>query len=428
MTSWHKRDQDAVWHPYSHSSAFEATYPVIARARDALLYTDGGQILIDAISSWWVNLHGHCNAKITAAINSQIQNLDHSIFAGFTHKPAIELAELLLQMVPGQHSKVFYSDNGSTSVEVALKMALQYWHLREDRTRKQKIIHFENSYHGDTFGAMAVGHRGIFTRPFHSLLFRTESIPTPTADNIASLKVHLRALFAEGETAAFIFEPGVQGAGGFHMYELSLLDDILEICRESAVLTIADEVLTGFGRTGELFATSSLIHPPDIVCLAKGITGGVLPLAATICNNRVASVFSSKHDSNKFFHGHSYTANPIACAAAKASMDLLLSNHCLRQRENLTKSMSQAVKNFSKSKLLTNVRSFGTIFAAEFGHTAGRSYLNPIGKSISEFFFNRGVLVRPLGNTIYFMPPYCIQENQIQKIFNTLEDYLHEKL
>ena len=424
MTSWHKRDQDVVWHPYSHSSTADAIYPVITGAKDTLLYTEDGQILIDAISSWWVNLHGHCNAEITAAINTQLQNLDHSIFAGFTHKPAIELAERLLQIVPGQHTKVFYSDNGSTAVEVALKMALQYWHLREARPRRQKIVHLVNSYHGDTFGAMAVGHRSVFTHPFQSLLFRTESIPMPTEDNIDSLKDHLRDLFAERETAAFIFEPGVQGAGGFHMFELPLLDEILKICREFEVLTIADEVLTGFGRTGELFASNNLKNHPDIVCLAKGITGGFLPLAATTCNKLIASAFSSDDSASKFFHGHSYTANPIACAAANASIKLLLSDECQSQRERLTASMRQAVQRFSADRTRHHVRSFGTIFAATILHEQGSDYLNPISKDLSQFFYDRGILIRPLGNVLYIMPPYCILKDQLQKVFDTLEEYL----
>lgn len=426
MKSWRERDTDIVWHPYDKSSA-DQSYPVITSGKEALLYTDDGRTLIDGISSWWVNLHGHCHPNIVAATTRQLSTLDHSIFAGFSHQPAIELAERILKIVPGRHQKVFYSDNGSTAVEIALKMAIQYWHIQGQK--KQKILYFENAYHGDTFGAMAIGHRGIFSQPFHSMLFDAESIPVPTSENRKIVQDKLRSLLSTNDVAAFIFEPCVLGAGGFKMYELNHLEELISICKQHKVITIADEVMTGFGRTGDLFATSGLATDgTDIICMAKGLTGGFLPLAATTCSVDIASAFSSNETASTFFHGHSYTANPIACAAANASIDILITDSCKMERERITKRMRRGVDQFKNHPRLANVRAMGTIFAADLIQENPTGYLNPVRKHLAKFFYDRGVLIRSLGNVIYFMPPYCTTDHQLEQMFSTLEEYLDASL
>src|SRR5471030_3228854 len=314
-----ERDLNVIWHPYTQMK--NALPPLaIVRGEGTCLYDEDGKKYIDAVSSWWVNIHGHAHPYIAKKVAEQLQKLEHVIFAGFTHEGAVELAERLLEILPDNQQKVFYSDDGSTAVEVAIKMCLQYWH-NQGQTRT-KILAFKNAYHGDTFGAMAVSGRSAFTAAFDSLLFEVEFIDLPDESNIENLKSQISNL--KSFLACFIFEPMVQGAGGMLMYEANFLNELMAHCRKENVLLIADEVFTGFGRTGKRFACDHLTEQPDIMCFSKGLTGGTMAMGLTTCTQEIYNAFLSEDKMKTLFHGHSYTANPVTCAAALASMDLFL--------------------------------------------------------------------------------------------------------
>jgi adenosylmethionine-8-amino-7-oxononanoate aminotransferase len=315
-----ERDHQLIWHPFTQQQTAKPNI-AITHGKGALLYDENGNEYIDAVSSWWTNLFGHANLQIAAAIKKQVYTLEHVIFAGFTHEPAINLAEKLIQLLPKNQSKVFFSDNGSTCVEVALKMAIQYWH--NQNIEKTTIIAFKNAYHGDTFGAMSVGARGVFNQPFESYMFDVSFLDLPTDDNFEQVLTDFQQIIQTQKAAAFIFEPLIQGSAGMLMYKAEYLDKLIETAQQNQVICIADEVMTGFGRTGKTFATDYLNHKPDIFCLSKGITGGFLPLGITTCTQKIYDAFLSEDKLKTFFHGHSYTGNPIVCAAANASLELL---------------------------------------------------------------------------------------------------------
>jgi len=431
MRSLSDRDQQYVWHPFTQVRTELPPLPVV-RGEGALLFTEDGRAYIDGISSWWVTLHGHANPYIADRIAEQARTLEQVIFAGFTHPGAIQLAERLLKLLsPGFH-KVFFSDDGSTSVEVALKMALQFWHNKnEPRT---KIVAFEGAYHGDTFGAMSVGARGVFNRPFESLLFEVIAIPVPVAGREQQSLAALEHALSGNDVAAFIFEPLVQGAAGMVMYDAEPLEALLNCCKKYGVLSIADEVMTGFGRTGCTFAIYELRTNlrPDIICLSKGLTGGFLPMGLTACAQHVFDAFISEDRMRTFFHGHSYTANPLACAAANASLDLLERSSAGKAITRLTAANITFVQNLRPQLRSTSLRAKGTILAVEFHSPEGASYFNELGKHAYRFFLDHGILLRPLGNVIYVMPPYCITPEQHAAILGTLEAFIwlveHERI
>jgi len=386
-----------------------------------LLFDDDGNAYIDGISSWWVNLHGHSNKYISSKIAVQLKKLEHAIFSGFTHEPAVELAERLLGHLPVMN-KLFYSDDGSTSVEVALKMAFQFWHNSDQI--KPKIIAFENAYHGDTFGAMSVGARNVFNLAFDKMLFDVIHIPVPINGEEEKSFQAMDVALLDPNVAAFIFEPLVQGAGGMIMYEAAALDQLLEKCKSKNIICIADEVMTGFGRTGKMFATDSCKIKPDIICLSKGLTGGFLPLGATLCSEKIYAAFLSSDKYKTFFHGHSYTANPIACTAALASLDLLEKENTWIRINELKDGMDRARAKFENYVHVKQARCCGTILAIEVRSNETTSYLNPLADTVNEFFIKRGVILRPLGNIIYFLPPYCITEMEFKKVIDSIDDFL----
>ena len=415
------RDRQLIWHPFTPLSG-DTDPLLIKRAEGIYLYTDDNRKIIDAISSWWVNIHGHSHPDIVAAIETQARRLDHVIFAGFTHDPAIELAENLLQILPGNQCRVFFSDNGSTAVEVALKMAVQFW--QNKGIDRRRIITLDGAYHGDTFGAMSVGERGLFTRPFANLLFDVDFIHFPTASDASRTVDQFKTLVTKGDVAAFIYEPLVQGAGGMRMYSAAILNELLRIAHSHDVVCIADEVFTGFGRTGKYFASNYVSELPDIVAVSKGITGGTMPLAVTSCSDRIQEVFRSSDFSRTFFHGHSYTANPIACAVANASFDLLTDNRCSLQREMIAQSHQQFVTQIQKQRGVSEARALGTIFAIDLGNPEDNSYTHELRKKIYPFFLERNILLRPLGNTIYILPPYAITKEELNVIYKAIEEFL----
>ncbi|MGV3585767.1 MAG: adenosylmethionine--8-amino-7-oxononanoate transaminase [Adhaeribacter sp.] len=412
-----QRDQAIIWHPYTQMQTAAPPLPIV-RGEGALLYDETGNTYIDAISSWWVNLHGHCHPHITQKITEQLNRLDHVIFAGFTHEPAVALAENVLQILPANQAKVFYSDNGSTAVEVALKMAMQYW--QNLGQTKSKIIAFRDSYHGDTFGAMSVSSRSAFTQPFQQYLFDVLFIDVPVAGREAETVAQLKLLTAQEDIAAFIFEPLVLGTAGMVMYSPEVLNQLMQICKEHQILTIADEVMTGFGRTGRNFACDYLLEQPDMVCLSKGLTGGVMALGATTCSQAIFEAFLGTESNKTFFHGHSYTANPIACTAGIASYELLIQPETQQNIRHIATQHQQFKEKLAGHPAIKNIRQTGTILALEF-NMGTTSYFNQIRDRLYNFALQHQVLLRPLGNIIYIFPPYCITEEQLNTVYGVIE-------
>lgn len=414
-----ERDRQSIWHPFTqHQTAKDAI--AIVSGQGVYLTDEHGNQFIDAVSSWWTNLFGHTHPFITQQIKNQLDSLEHVIFSGFTHQPAVELAEKLVQMLGNGQQKVFFSDNGSTSVEVALKMAIQYWsNLGEERNT---IIAFKNAYHGDTFGAMSVGARGVFHQPFEPFLFEVAFIDLPDESNFSRLLTDFEGIICKQKVAAFIFEPLIQGSAGMLMYNPGFLDKLIETAQKMDVICIADEIMTGFGRTGNVFASDYLTHKPDIFCLSKGITGGFLPLGVTTCHQKIYDAFLSDNKSKTFFHGHSYTGNPLACAAANASMELL--THYMPTIQTLVDWQQEYCQRLKDHPQVANLRQLGTIVAFEVKSGSASGYFNNLRDFLYDNFIRRGVLLRPLGNTVYVMPPYVISKDELGKVYQVICEVL----
>jgi len=416
------RDRRVIWHPYTQHKHIQPPIPVI-RGKGTLLFDDKDKSYIDAISSWWVTIHGHGHPYIAEKIYEQALRLEQVIFTGFTHEPAVTLAERLLPLLPGDFSRVFYSDNGSTAVEVAIKMAVQYW-KNDDHIRRKKILALRNSYHGDTFGSMSVSERSLFTAAFQDYLFEPVFIDAPAGGNMQQLQAFL--LERGEEIACFIYEPLLQAAGGMHMYEASHLDTLLSMVKRQGILCIADEVMTGFGRTGELFAGNYLSQKADIICLSKGLTGGTMALGVTAATEQVFEAFLSDDRRKTLFHGHSFTANPLACTAALASLDLLQLPDCMQRVRDIHSRHKSFAEKISAYDTVRDVRILGTVIAFEI--RAGEDgYINAIGPEITQMALEQGIYLRPLGNTVYIMPPYCITTEELERIYNFLEEYIAKK-
>lgn len=425
MTNIQIKDQQYVWHPFTHLKYAEKHIHLV-KGEGCYFYDEDGHKLLDAISSWWVNLHGHCHPYISQKVSEQLHTLEHAIFSSFTHTPAVLLAERLIGHLPNNQSKIFYSDNGSTSVEVALKMTLQYFH--NQGIQKKKFIAFENAYHGDTFGGMSVGARNVFNQAFENVLFDVIHIPLPNAENINHIKQVLESWFKNhNDIAGFIFEPLVQGAAGMNMYEAEHLDELISICQKNKVICIADEVMTGFGRTGTFFASDSLTNKPDIICLSKGLTGGYMPLGVTSCTQFIYDAYCSDDKTKTFFHGHSYTANATACSAALASLDLMEKENTWQQINLISNMHADLVVKLKNHKSIKDIRSKGTILAIEINTEEYTHYLNSISEDITSFFLKNNIIVRPLGNVLYLIPPYCINKEELQMIYGVIEAYLNQK-
>lgn len=413
------RDRQVIWHPFTQQKNMLSPVPIVKGA-GTILYAEDGSQYIDAISSWWVTLHGHAHPYIAEKLYQQALQLEQVIFAGFTHEPAVRLAERLLPLLPGTMSRIFYSDNGSTATEVSLKMAVQYWWNQGQHQRK-KILAFRNAYHGDTFGAMSVSDRSVFTLAFHDLLFEVIFIDTPTPENICGSQKIIQE--SGEEIAAFIYEPLVQGAGGMKMYAPNLMNELLRTAKQSDIICIADEVMTGFGRTGRLFASLHLTEEPDIICLSKGLTGGTMALGITACNSRIYEAFVQDDKYKTFFHGHSFTANPLACTAALASLDLLEKESCQEKINWISQSNEKFVAKLNRYPHIKDLRQLGTLLAFEI--IQGKDeYLNSISSVITQKAMEQGVYIRPLGNTVYLMPPYCITETELEKVYAVLDSIL----
>ncbi|MDE2405723.1 MAG: adenosylmethionine--8-amino-7-oxononanoate transaminase [Sphingomonadales bacterium] len=413
-----------VWHPFTQHGLQEPI-PEIVRAEGASLWTRDGARVIDAISSWWVTTHGHCHPRIVAAIAEQAGRLDQLIFAGWTHEPAQAVASGLVAMVDEALGApacpyVFFSDSGSTAVEVALKMALGFWANR--REPRHRLLVMEHSYHGDTIGAMSVGARGVFNATYAPLLFDVGTIPFPGDGGEQRTYDALEQACAEDEPAAFIVEPLVLGAGGMLMYPPHVLAEMRAICARHGVLFIADEVMTGWGRTGTFLACEQAGVCPDILCLAKGLTGGSMPLAVTMASAAIYDAHWSMDRAKMFYHSSSYTANPIACAAAVANLAIWREEPVRQRIAALGARQEHGRRALAEVPGITNPRGCGTILAIDYAVGGQGGYLSSLGPRLMAFFRERGLLVRPLGNTAYLMPPYCIGDEDLATLHQALAD------
>ncbi len=419
MPTIKERDKEAIWHPYTAIKAWPEAIAIV-KGQGVHLIDEDGNSYIDAISSWWVNLHGHAHPYIAGRVSEQVATLEHCMFAGFTHEPAVQLAERLLEILPAGMKKIFYSDNGSTAVEVALKMVLQYWNNRG--IKKNKILALQNAYHGDTFGAMAVSGRSVFTEAFTDFLFEVDFIPSPAGGNGDNAVAVLERYLQNGDVAAFIVEPLVQGSAGMQMYDADTLEILFQLCKKYRALIIADEVMTGFGRTGPLFACDYIHTSPDIICLSKGLTGGAMPMGVTAVTQDIFDAFYGDAD-KMLYHGHSYTANPTICAAALASLDLLLLDSCTEDRRRIIRSHAAFAETIRDHSLVADVRQMGTIIAIEIV-TDTPSYHNNLRDVMYRFFLGKKIIMRPLGNIIYILPPYCITDNELGYIYKCINELL----
>ena len=409
-----ERDADYLWHPYTqHKTAIPPV--VIVKGEGALLWDEDGKEYIDAIASWWVNPYGHSNKYIADAIYSQLTSLEHVLFGGFTHEPAIVLAERLIKLLPDNQQKIFFSDNGSTAVEIAIKTALQYFYNKGER--RTKIIAFEDAFHGDTFAAMAASGISFFTQAFEGSLIEVKRIPVPVAGRESESFEALQKLVSSGEYAAFIFEPLVLGAAGMVMYAPEALDELIRICDTNNVFTIADEVMTGFGKTGKIFACDYLTQQPDMMCLSKALTGGTIPMAITTFTQKIFDGFYSDDINKALFHGHTFTANPTGCAAALASLDLLLTGEMQENIARITQQHELFRQRIEHHPRVKAARVTGVIFALEINRER-EAYYGDFRNRLYKFFIDNGVIMRPVGNIIYILPPYIITDELLAKIYD----------
>lgn len=414
-------DKKYVWHPFTQHFTAEEPLPIV-RAEGTLLFDDKGNQYIDANSSWWVNTHGHGHPHIAKAISEQFSTLDHVVFAGVTHPKAVELAKRISNVLPSELEKVFFSDNGSTAVEVAIKMVIQFWH--NQGKNKKRFLALEGSYHGDTFGAMSVGARGYFNQPFEPYFFEAEFLPFPTEKNKNELFERAEKLFSTGEFAGFIVEPLVQGASGMRMYSSEILEKLASIAKKHDVKLIFDEVMTGFGRTGKLFASVFISISPDFVCLSKGLTAGVMALGLTVTTNEIYNAFLSDETTKALLHGHSFTANPIACAVACASLDIFEEEDTWKNIRRIEEWNQQLIEKISAFDCVTNCRIQGTIVAFEIKENKDASYFSDVKTKAYNFFKSKGILLRPLGNVIFVNPPFCVSTKELKKVESGILDFL----
>jgi len=416
-------EKDALynWHPYTQHQTI-GLLPAIVKGKDALLWDENGKEYIDAIASWWVNPYGHSNEVIASAIYNQLTTLEHVLFGGFTNKPAVMLAEKLMEILPFNQKKIFYSDNGSTAVEVAIKSALQYFYNKNEK--RTKIIAFEDAFHGDTFGAMASSGITFFTEAFQGSLLEVVRIPVPIEGKELESILALEQLVVTNEFAAFIFEPLCQGAAGMIMYAPESLDKLIAVCKKNRVFTIADEVMTGFGKTGKTFACNYLNEQPDMMCLSKALTGGTIPMAITTFTQEIYDGFLDSDVNKALFHGHTFTANPTGCAAALASLELLQTN---TMQENLIRVNNRHLifkKRIAQHPKVKATRVLGVIFALEVETETKASYYGELRNKLYDFFIKNGVILRPVGNIVYILPPYIITDEQLEKVYKVVEKAL----
>jgi len=426
-----------IWHPFSNS-VLDPAPVLVTKAEGVFLYTADGQKIIDAISSWWVNLHGHANPRIGAAIAEQTRKLEHVILAGFTHEAAEELAVRLRKWVPRELTHLFFSDDGSTAVEVALKLAVQHFQ-NLSRPEKREIVALEHGYHGDTAGAMSVSDESPFTKPFESMRYPVHRVhsaycyrcpvglkrETCHIECVQQLEQLLEA--RGGQIAAVIVEPLLQGAGGMIVHPIEFLQKVRALCTQHDVFLIADEVLTGFGRTGKMFACDVANVTPDLMCISKGITGGFLTMGVTLCTDRVESAFLSENRMHSFYHGHSYTGNALACAAANANLQIFEDEPVFDRIRAIAKIHAERLGQIGDFHQVGDTRQIGAIGALEF-RVEDPGYLSSLRPKLYNFFLERSVLLRPLGNVVYVLPPYVIDAGQLHRVYDVITEAIETVL
>ena len=404
-----------IWHPFTQHALFPKMTEIV-RTDGAYLYTADGRKLFDGVASWWVITHGHRYSPIAEAIRQETERLDQVIFAGFTHPPAEELGQRLVDLAPAGLDYVFFSDSGSTAVEVGIKMALGYWAYHNPK--RQRVIVMEHSYHGDTIGGMSVGERGVYNAAYEPLLFDVARVPFPEGDGQNTLSA-LEELCQSPDIAALVVEPLILGAGGMFMYSPDILAKMHAITNANDVLFVADEVMTGWGRTGTLWACDQAKFSPDILCTAKGITGGLIPLAATLAHQKIYDAHYSEDRRRTFYHSSSYTANPIACAAALANLDVWQQEPVMERIEHLSLKQETRLNALAEDSRFANPRRHGTITAIDLV-VEDAGYLATLGPDLQRFFLEQGQLIRPLGNTIYLMPPYCTSDEDLDTAYQAI--------
>ncbi len=417
--SLQERDKKHLWHPLKQHQLNPESLAIV-KAKDCILTDENGNEYIDAIASWYTCMYGHCNEFITSRVYKQMQQLDQVMFSDFTHEPAVKLSEELIKILPAGQNKIFFNDNGSTAVEASIKMALQYYYNKGEK--RSVFIAFENGFHGDTFGAMGVSGLSVYNGPFEDFLIDVKRIPTPDGTNQEEIINLLEGYVSNNKIAGFIYEPLLQGAAGMKIHDAAGLNEILKFCKNQKVLTIADEVMTGFGKTGKNFASEFMDTKPDIICLSKALTAGLLPMAITSCTQEIYDAFLSDDISKGFFHCHTYSANPVACAAAIAGIELLKSVEIQKNIKEIIashKRFNERIKNHPKVK---STRQLGVVFAIDL-NTNNERY-GGLRDKLLKFFMDRGVFLRPLGNTIYIQVPYIITKKELEKVYKTIEESL----
>lgn len=414
-----ERDKKHLWHPLTQHKLHPEMLAIV-RAKGALLFDESGKEYIDGIASWYTSMYGHCNDFITQRVAKQMQLLDQVVFSGFTHEPAVQLSEELIKILPNNQQKLFFSDNGSTATEIGIKMALQY-HFNKGQNRKVMLA-FEDGFHGDTFGAMSVSGLSVYNGPFEEFFIEVERIPVPTSENIETLLTNLEHRLKNKNIAGFIYEPLVQGAAAMKMHDANGLDRILGVLQAHDVITIADEVMTGFGKTGRFFASDYLSNSPDVICLSKALTAGLLPMAITSCTQKVYDAFYDDEISKGLFHGHTYTANPLACVAALAGIELLQSEEIQENIQHIISSHQRFDSEIKDHPKVLKTRQQGIIYALDLKVQMER-YGN-LRDRLFNHFMNEGVFLRPLGNTIYILAPYVISKDQLQRIYASIKSAL----
>jgi adenosylmethionine-8-amino-7-oxononanoate aminotransferase len=423
MNNWIKKDLKYIWHPYTQMKDCKTNPLVlIEKGKGIKLYDAAGKYYYDTISSWWCNIHGHNHPKINLAIKGQLNKLEHVLFAGFTHKPAIELAERLVKITPKSLTKVFFSDNGSTAVETALKMSFQYWH-NTGKKKKTKFVSFGDGYHGDTIGTMSISGVGLFNKKFTSLFFKAFKISSPA--DTGQLEKLLRR--KNQEICAIIIEPLVMAAGRMIIYPKECLVEIAKLAKKYNIHLILDEVATGFGRTGKMFACQHTNIQPDFMCLSKGITAGYLPMGVTLTTDNIYNAFYSDYEKQKtFYHGHTYTANPITCAAANASLDVFKNEHTLRNSKKISDLIKKGISEFKDYNIVGDIRSIGHIAVIEIVKDKKTNKPFDAKKRIGLEIYKKGLeqnlILRPLGNIIYLFLPLCVNEKDINIIFKKMHN------
>ena len=414
-----QRDKKHLWHPLTQHK-LNPEMLAIVKARGCVLYDEEGKEYIDGIASWYTAMYGHCNEKITGPVAEQMQKLDQVVFSGFTHPPAVEFSEALIEILPPNQQKLFFSDNGSTATEIGIKMALQYHHNRGSKRRV--MLAFEEGFHGDTFGAMSVSGLSVYNGAFEEHFIEVVRIPVPSGDNNAEVLQKLKELANRHQIAGFIYEPLVQGAAAMKMHDPRGLDEILNFCRDNEIITVADEVMTGFGKTGKNFASEYLEIQPDIICMSKALTAGLLPMAVTSCTREVYDAFYSEDIAKGLFHGHTYTANPLACRAALAGINLLISETVQRHIKKVIQKHQEFGERIKDDHRVENIRQLGVIFAFDLKVKMER-YGN-LRNKLFRHFMDQGVFLRPLGNTIYILAPYTISDAELEQIYASIEKCL----